>query len=54
METIQRRKRKEKYQSRLGIKDIDTEQDIISEYEVGDIIKEYLVRAKKKNVKRGN
>lgn len=45
---MQKRKRKEKYQSRLGIKDTDTEQDIISEYQVGDIIKQYLVRAKKK------
>lgn len=43
----QKKKRRSKLNQRLGLKDLNTEDDN-SEYEVGDIIKEYVSRIKKK------
>lgn len=42
-----KKKRKSKLNQKLGMKDLNTEEDN-SEYEVGDIIKEYVSRIKKK------
>ena len=47
IETVQKRKRKTKLNHKLGIKDLNTEEEY-SEYEVGDIIKDYVSRIKKK------
>lgn len=47
VEMANKKKRKSKLNQKLGMKDLNTEEDN-SEYEVGDIIKEYVSRIKKK------
>lgn len=52
MEETNKKKRRAKLSHRLGLKDLPTEEK--SEYEVGDIIKDYVSRVKRKTEREEN